>query len=185
MLTTTNLFSSSATSARIPPPCLCARWENIFHTNFTRQWSTLKAFGKVIYFCWCKIFHKKNSCSLKITLEFTFTLVLVTLWLCNIDDSQDFSKPTPIQSQCWPIIASGRDIIGIAETGSGKTLAFCLPALAHILYRWLARKYFIKTHDGNNLRYDHPVPGVPKSPMMLVLSPTRELATQTQVSDDN
>merc|ERR1719422_18732 len=77
---------------------------------------------------------------------------------------KDFSKPTPIQSQCWPIIASGRDIIGIAETGSGKTLAFSLPALSHMLYR-----------------YDHPVAGIPKNPMMLVLSPTRELATQTQV----
>ena len=77
--------------------------------------------------------------------------------------TKGFSKPTPIQAQCWPIIASGRDIIGIAETGSGKTLSFSLPALAHMLYR-----------------YDHPVPAVPKSPMMLVLSPTRELAMQTQ-----
>ena len=48
---------------------------------------------------------------------------------------KDFEKPTPIQSQCWPIIGSGRDIIGIAETGSGKTLAFSLPALKHMLYR--------------------------------------------------
>jgi len=77
--------------------------------------------------------------------------------------TRGFSRPTPIQSQCWPIIASGRDIIGIAETGSGKTMAFSLPALAHMLHR-----------------YDHPVPAVPKSPMMLVLSPTRELAMQTQ-----
>merc|ERR1719458_2002891 len=77
--------------------------------------------------------------------------------------TKGFSKPTPIQAQCWPIIGSGRDIIGIAETGSGKTLSFSLPALAHMLYR-----------------YDHPVPAVPKSPMMLVLSPTRELAMQTQ-----
>merc|ERR1719411_1021916 len=77
--------------------------------------------------------------------------------------TKGFSRPTPIQSQCWPIIASGRDIIGIAETGSGKTMSFSLPALAHMLYR-----------------YDHPVPAVPKSPMMLVLSPTRELAMQTQ-----
>ena len=48
---------------------------------------------------------------------------------------KDFTKPTPIQSQCWPIISSGRDIIGIAETGSGKTLAFSLPALSHMIYR--------------------------------------------------
>lgn len=76
---------------------------------------------------------------------------------------KDFEKPTPIQSQCWPIIGSGRDIIGIAETGSGKTLAFSLPALKHMLYR-----------------YDHPIPGLPPNPIMLVLSPTRELAMQSQ-----
>merc|ERR1719290_349716 len=74
-----------------------------------------------------------------------------------------FTTPTPIQAQCWPIIGSGRDIIGIAETGSGKTLAFSLPALSHMIYR-----------------YDNPPPKVPHSPMMLVLSPTRELAMQTQ-----
>ena len=33
-----------------------------------------------------------------------------------------FKAPTPIQAQCWPVLASGRDIIGIAETGSGKSL---------------------------------------------------------------
>jgi len=74
-----------------------------------------------------------------------------------------FEKPTPIQSQCWPIIASGRDIIGIAETGSGKTLAFSLPALAHMLHR-----------------IENQPEGVPWGPTMLVLAPTRELAMQSQ-----
>lgn len=77
---------------------------------------------------------------------------------------KDFTSPTPIQAQCWPIIASGRDIIGIAETGSGKTLAFSLPAIAHMLHR-----------------YENPIKGIPSNPTMLVLSPTRELAMQTQV----
>ena len=64
-------------------------------------------------------------------LEFTdFSQDAAVMSVCK-----DFSKPTPIQSQCWPIIASGRDIIGIAETGSGKTLAFSLPALTHIIHR--------------------------------------------------
>jgi ATP-dependent RNA helicase DBP3 len=34
----------------------------------------------------------------------------------------DFKKPSPIQAQSWPILLSGRDLIGIAKTGSGKTL---------------------------------------------------------------
>ena len=45
---------------------------------------------------------------------------------------QNFSKPTCIQSQGWPIALSGRDMVGIAETGSGKTLAFMLPAIVHV-----------------------------------------------------
>jgi len=46
--------------------------------------------------------------------------------------SLNFTDPTPIQSQGWPIASSGRDMVGIAETGSGKTLAFVLPSIVHI-----------------------------------------------------
>ena len=74
-----------------------------------------------------------------------------------------FEKPTPIQAQCWPILASGRDVIGIAETGSGKTLAFTIPALAHLQHR-------TKT-EGRASK---------GSPRMLIIAPTRELAMQSQ-----
>ena len=43
-----------------------------------------------------------------------------------------FEKPSPIQSQMWPMVLSGYDTIGIAQTGTGKTLAFLLPAFLHI-----------------------------------------------------
>jgi hypothetical protein len=46
--------------------------------------------------------------------------------------TRTFQQPSPIQSQCWPIVLSGRDLIGIAATGSGKTLAFGLPMLRHV-----------------------------------------------------
>ena len=73
----------------------------------------------------------RNAERFKPILEFAdFSQDAAVMSVCK-----DFSKPTPIQSQCWPIIASGRDIIGIAETGSGKTLAFSLPALSHMIYR--------------------------------------------------
>jgi ATP-dependent RNA helicase DBP3 len=49
-----------------------------------------------------------------------------------------FARPTPIQSQCWPILLAKRDVVGIAETGSGKTLAFLLPSLIHIKKTMLA-----------------------------------------------
>lgn len=70
-----------------------------------------------------------------------------------------FEKPTAIQMQGWPMALSGRDMIGIAKTGSGKTLAFVLPAIVHINAQEL-----LKPGDG---------------PIVLVLSPTRELAQQT------
>ncbi|CDW80654.1 UNKNOWN [Stylonychia lemnae] len=71
---------------------------------------------------------------------------------------ENFEKPTPIQSQGWPVALSGRDMIGIAETGSGKTLSFLLPAIVHV--------------------YAQEVPKRGDGPIALVLAPTRELAMQ-------
>jgi len=34
-----------------------------------------------------------------------------------------YIRPTPIQSQAWPILLTGNDLVGIAQTGSGKTLS--------------------------------------------------------------
>ena len=45
---------------------------------------------------------------------------------------QNWTRPTPIQAQGWPMALSGRDVVGIAQTGSGKTLSFILPAVVHI-----------------------------------------------------
>lgn len=70
-----------------------------------------------------------------------------------------FSKPTPIQSQAWPIALQRKDLISIAKTGSGKTCGFLLPAFHTYL-----------TNGGR-------VQGYVK-PMMLVLAPTRELSVQ-------
>lgn len=39
---------------------------------------------------------------------------------------QNWTEPTPIQSQGWPLALSGKDMVGIAQTGSGKTLAVSL-----------------------------------------------------------
>uniref|UniRef100_A0A7S0VGK3 RNA helicase n=1 Tax=Polytomella parva TaxID=51329 RepID=A0A7S0VGK3_9CHLO len=71
-----------------------------------------------------------------------------------------FREPTPIQSQAWPMILCGRDIVGLAETGSGKTLAYILPSIVHINSQPL-----LQSGDG---------------PIVLVMAPTRELAVQIQ-----
>ncbi len=71
---------------------------------------------------------------------------------------ENYTTPTPIQSQAIPPVISGRDLVGIAQTGTGKTAAFALPILNHLAVkrRKLERK----------------------SARVLVLSPTRELSGQ-------
>ena len=41
----------------------------------------------------------------------------------DVINKLNWSEPTPIQSQGWPLALSGKDMVGIAQTGSGKTLA--------------------------------------------------------------
>jgi ATP-dependent RNA helicase RhlE len=71
---------------------------------------------------------------------------------------EGYSTPTPIQMQAIPPILKGLDLQGIAQTGTGKTAAFALP----ILQRLAA----------------DPKPAPRRGCRVLVLSPTRELATQ-------
>lgn len=40
-----------------------------------------------------------------------------------------FESPRPIQSKSFPVIFSGKDMVGIAQTGTGKTFAYMLPIL--------------------------------------------------------
>ena len=72
--------------------------------------------------------------------------------------SEGYTQPTPIQAQAIPLVLEGRDLLGIAQTGTGKTAAFALP----ILQRLAADKK----------------PAPRRGCRCLVLSPTRELATQ-------
>ncbi|XP_010129511.1 PREDICTED: probable ATP-dependent RNA helicase DDX43, partial [Buceros rhinoceros silvestris] len=72
-----------------------------------------------------------------------------------------FQKPTPIQSQAWPIVLQGIDLIGIAQTGTGKTLAYLMPGFIHLTSQPIS-----KDQRGG--------------PGMLVLVPTRELALQVE-----
>ena len=74
-------------------------------------------------------------------------------------NKQGFKFPSPIQSQAWPYLLAGKDVIGIAQTGTGKTLAFLLPAMIHIDNQKLPR-------------------GKRGGPNVLVMAPTRELAQQ-------
>jgi ATP-dependent RNA helicase RhlE len=72
--------------------------------------------------------------------------------------AKGYDKPTPIQAQAIPPLLEGRDLCGIAQTGTGKTAAFALPSLQNLMKSTKARQ--------------------PHTCRMLVLSPTRELASQ-------
>lgn len=69
-----------------------------------------------------------------------------------------YEIPSPIQAQSIPLLLEGRDLLGCAQTGTGKTAAFSLPIL-HALH-------------------SNPARCRPKQARVLVLTPTRELATQ-------
>lgn len=67
-----------------------------------------------------------------------------------------YADPTPIQKEAIPHILTGRDVLGCAQTGTGKTASFTLPMI-DILSSGRARA---------------------RMPRSLVLTPTRELASQ-------
>src|SRR5205085_1387981 len=76
--------------------------------------------------------------------------------------AKNYSQATPIQHQAIPTVLTGRDLLGIAQTGTGKTAAFMLPSLDRLA-------------ANRNI----PRPGQIR---MLVLAPTRELASQIAAS---
>ncbi|RKP25809.1 P-loop containing nucleoside triphosphate hydrolase protein [Syncephalis pseudoplumigaleata] len=68
-----------------------------------------------------------------------------------------YKVPTPIQRKCIPLVMEGHDVVGMARTGSGKTAAFLVPMLEKL-----------KVHSAK------------VGARAVILSPSRELAMQTQ-----
>ncbi|XP_008183055.1 ATP-dependent RNA helicase vasa [Acyrthosiphon pisum] len=83
-------------------------------------------------------------------------VLLSNLTECN------YGNPTPIQKYAIPIIMNGKDMIASAQTGSGKTAAFVLPILNSLI------------SEPSELVFDYNH----CEPQCLILSPTRELASQ-------
>jgi ATP-dependent RNA helicase RhlE len=76
-----------------------------------------------------------------------------------------YKQPTPIQKECIPALIDGNDLLGIAQTGTGKTAAFSLP----IINNFGRNKIDIQA----------------KSTRSLILTPTRELASQIMQNIDD
>lgn len=74
--------------------------------------------------------------------------------------AEGYTIPTPIQAQSIPPILAKKDLLGCAQTGTGKTAAFSLPILQRLMI-------------------DTPLAqGARRHVRALILSPTRELASQ-------
>src|SRR5687768_17775139 len=73
--------------------------------------------------------------------------------------AEGYTTPTPIQVQAIPPALAGRDVLGCAQTGTGKTAAFALPIL-------------------QRLSAGNPPPAHGRPIRALILTPTRELASQ-------
>ncbi|MDF7667123.1 DEAD/DEAH family ATP-dependent RNA helicase [Orbaceae bacterium ESL0727] len=87
------------------------------------------------------------------TIEVSFIDLGLSEDILNALNDLGFTKPSPIQAECIPLLLAGNDVLGMAQTGSGKTAAFSIPFLMNI--------------DASL-----------KAPQLLVLAPTRELAIQ-------
>jgi len=108
--------------------------------------------------------------------------------------AEGYTIPTPIQAQSIPHLLAGRDLLGCAQTGTGKTAAFALPILTKLINtepprrepqtEGLSREG--RFHDDqqqhahmlkafSRTRY---APKYRRPTRALVLSPTRELASQ-------
>jgi ATP-dependent RNA helicase RhlE len=87
-------------------------------------------------------------------IENTFQDLNLNKALFKALDDLGYTKPTTIQHKAFPVIMSGKDMLGIAQTGTGKTLAYLLPTLR----QWKFSK--------------------DRMPQILVIVPTRELVAQ-------
>ncbi|MFT6745906.1 MAG: ATP-dependent RNA helicase RhlE [Glaciecola sp.] len=74
--------------------------------------------------------------------------------LLNAIEDLGFKTPTPIQEKAFPVLMSGRDVVGIAQTGTGKTLGYMLPLL-------------------QTLKFSKQI-----TPRIIIVVPTRELVVQ-------
>ncbi len=84
----------------------------------------------------------------------TFESLQLSKQVLQALDDLGIDSPTPIQSEAYPVILSGKDMVGIAQTGTGKTFAYLLPLLKEL-------KFSKDIH-----------------PRILILVPTRELVVQ-------
>lgn len=91
-------------------------------------------------------------------------------WIEEAVASLRFSSMTPVQASTIPLFCGNKDVVVESVTGSGKTLSFVIPVLHHVsnfLHGDLAGK-------------NDPEPAKKGHVLAVVITPTRELASQIQ-----
>ena len=88
-----------------------------------------------------------------------------------------YTAPTPVQAGSIPVVLEGRDLLAAAQTGTGKTAAFLLPTMNNLEH--IAPPKPVRERGGRNRRRGAKKPeDNGRGPVMLVITPTRELAQQ-------
>lgn len=101
-------------------------------------------------------------------MSVSFSMLGLGTEIINALVEQGYEQPTPIQAAAIPKALAGHDLIAAAQTGTGKTAAFMLPSLERLK------------------RYANPSASPAMHPVrMLVLTPTRELASQINTNTQN
>ncbi|VVE81261.1 DEAD/DEAH box helicase [Pandoraea sputorum] len=106
-----------------------------------------------------------------------------------------YTHPTPVQQRAIPAALAGRDLLVSSPTGSGKTAAFMLPAIHRFAEMQASGELSARTAPAAHPRNQPAAPGekprkgqrvrrVAAQPLLLVLTPTRELAQQVSTAAD-
>ena len=100
----------------------------------------------------------------------TFSELGLSQELLRAVAAKEYAAPTPIQEKAIPHVLAGRDLLGCAQTGTGKTAAFALPILQRLGRPQGGQGDLLPGRKGKRRN--------PRPLRALVLTPTRELATQ-------
>jgi superfamily II DNA/RNA helicase len=105
-----------------------------------------------------------------------------------------YTHPTPVQQRAIPAALAGRDLLVSSPTGSGKTAAFMLPAIHRFAEMQASGELNSRApaahprnqpaEPGEKPRKGQRVRRVAAQPLLLVLTPTRELAQQVSTAAD-
>lgn len=114
---------------------------------------------------------------------------------------QGYTSPTPVQQQAIPLVLQRRDVLVGAQTGTGKTAGFTLPLLHrlqasqsnsqsntqyhsqdHSQGHYLPSSVTRHSNSPDHVSKPKPRKSASKRPRALILTPTRELASQVSES---